>query len=150
MLGTYITANAHTPDVMAEVGMRYHADWVHDERPSPLLNDSGARMVALPYTYELNDAPLLMRSHVEGEGFAARATAQLDRLLAEPSSVGRMMCIVAHPFAIGQPHRIVHLDRLLAHVRSRDDVWVATASQIVDHYLEHNYDADLARSTMGA
>lgn len=145
MLGPYISANSWTPDLMAEVGMTYHADWVHDERPSPLLNRSGARMVALPYTYDLNDAPLLMRSHVEGEEFVERWFAQVDRMRLEGHK-GRMACLVLHPFAIGQPHRIRHLDRLLERLRTYDDVWIATASEIVDHYLTHAYEADAAIS----
>lgn len=146
MLGPNITGNEHTPDLMAEVGMRYHADWVHDERPSPLLNSSGARMVALPYSFELNDAPLLMRSHVEGDAYAERCIAQFDRLYGEAGSGGRMMCLPLHPFTIGQPHRIKHFDRLMEHLR-RHDVWIATATDIVDHYLRHNYDADLEASS---
>jgi peptidoglycan/xylan/chitin deacetylase (PgdA/CDA1 family) len=143
MLGPYISGNAWTPDLMAELGMTYHADWVHDERPSPLLNASGSRMVALPYTYEINDAPVLMRSHDEASAFADRCLAQVDRLRRE-GHAGRMTCLVLHPFAIGHPHRIRHLDRLLARLRSYEDVWIATASDIVDHYLEHGYDRDLA------
>ena len=145
MLGPYISGNEWTPDLMAEVGMSYHADWVHDERPSPLLTRTAARMVALPYTYDLNDAPLLMRSHVEADAFADRWLSQFDRLRREQQP-GRMVCLVLHPFAIGQPHRIRSLDRILAHVRRADNVWIATAGQIVDHYLEHGYDQDLAAS----
>jgi peptidoglycan/xylan/chitin deacetylase (PgdA/CDA1 family) len=144
MLGPNITGNAHTPDLMAEVGMRYHADWVHDERPSPLLTSGDARMVALPYSYELNDAPLLMRSHLEGDGYAERCIAQFERLYHEDGGGGRMMALPLHPFAIGQPHRIGHLDRVFAHLRRYDDVWFATATDIVDHYLAGDYDADLA------
>ncbi|MET8013236.1 polysaccharide deacetylase family protein [Streptomyces sp. NPDC005271] len=149
MLGPNITGNRHTPDLMAEAGMRYHADWVHDERPSPLLTAGGERMVALPYSYELNDAPLLMRSHVEGSAYADRCIAQFERLYGEEDGAGRMMCLPLHPFTIGQPHRIGHLDRVLAHLRARDDVWIATASDIVDHYLRHHYDADLRESCGG-
>jgi peptidoglycan/xylan/chitin deacetylase (PgdA/CDA1 family) len=101
MLGPNITATARTPDLMAEAGMRYHADWVHDERPSPLLTATGARMVALPYTFELNDAPLLMRSHVEGDGYAQRCIAQFDRLYDEGGDGGRVMWIVVHPISTG-------------------------------------------------
>jgi hypothetical protein len=59
------------------------------------------------------------------------------------------MCLVVHPFAIGQPHRIAHLDRVLSHLRQHDGVWIATASDIVDHYLEHHYADDLAAATGG-
>ncbi|MCW2667730.1 MAG: hypothetical protein JWN57_2692 [Frankiales bacterium] len=152
MLGPNITGNWHTPDLMAEVGMDYHADWVHDELPSPLLVANGRRMVALPYTYELNDAPLLMRSHVEGEGYARRCIAQFDRLYRESlerPGAGRLMCLVVHPFTIGQPHRIGHFARVLEHMRGHDGVYFATATQIVAHYLEHHYARDLAASTGG-
>jgi allantoinase len=143
MLGPYISGNEWTPDVMAELGMKYHADWVHDERPTPLVTSSGAPMVALPYTYELNDAPLLMRSHVEAETFVDLWLAQINRLRHEADS-GRLACLVLHPFAIGQPHRIRHLERLIDQLRTYDDVWIASATDIVDHYLTNVYPTDLA------
>ena len=146
MLGPYISGNSWTPDLMAELGMSYQADWVHDERPSPLRTASGNPMVALPYTYDLNDAPILMRSHADAADFVDRWFDQVDRLRRE-AHPGRIACLVLHPFAIGQPHRIRHLDRLLARLRTYDDVWVATASEIVDHYLAHGYDADLAAAS---
>ena len=142
ILGPFITANWRTPDLLAEAGMRYHADWVHDDRPSPLKTRSGARVVALPYTYELNDGPLL-RSHVEGPGYAERCIAQFDRLHEESEAGGRMMCLSLHPFAIGQPHRIRYFEQVIRHIREHGDVWIATASDIVDHYLAHYYDQDL-------
>lgn len=144
MLGPNITATADTADIMAELGMRYYADNVHDERPSPYLTAGEARLVAIPYSYELNDAPLLMRSHVEGAAYFEMCRRQLERLRTDAGDSGRMMCLPLHPFTIGQPHRIGQLDRLMEKLRSYDDVWIATASEIVDHYLEHNYDADLA------
>jgi peptidoglycan/xylan/chitin deacetylase (PgdA/CDA1 family) len=144
MLGPNITGNTWTPDLMARVGMRYHADWVHDERPSPLITAGGERMVALPYSYELNDAPLLMRSHIEADEYAARCVAQFDRLWRDATATGSglMMALPLHPFAIGQPHRIGALDRVLAHLRDAG-AWIARAGDIVDHYIERCYDADL-------
>lgn len=144
MLGPNITATEQTPDLMAELGMAYYADWVHDERPTPFLTSGGGRLVALPYSYELNDAPLLMRSHVEGETYLELCQRQLERLRAEAGGGGRLICLPLHPFAIGQPHRIRYLERLMGILRSHDDVWIATASQIVGHYLANNYDEDLA------
>lgn len=142
MLGPYITGNPWTPDLMAERGMRYHADWVHDERPSPLRTVGGQRLVALPYSYELNDAPLLMRSSIEGPQYEALILANLQWLRQEPGDHARMMCLPLHPFAIGQPHRVGHLDRVLEAFRAADDVWIATAGEIVATYLDQAYDAD--------
>jgi peptidoglycan/xylan/chitin deacetylase (PgdA/CDA1 family) len=149
MLGPNISGNPWTPDLMAERGMTYHADWVHDERPAPLRTRSGRRLVALPYTYSLNDAPLLMRSHRERDAYTRMCTDQFDELCEGREHVGRLMCLSLHPFAIGQPHRVDALDAVLAHLRSRDDVWIATGSQIAEHYLATAYDDDLALATAG-
>ena len=149
MLGPNITGNEWTPDVMADAGMAYHANWVHDELPSPLINSSGKTMVALQYSYELNDAPLLMRSHVEGPEYAKMCIAQFDRLCAESDSGGRMMCLPLHPFAIGQPHRIRYLEQIFEHFRQSGKAWFATANQIVSHYVANNYASDLSDSTGG-
>jgi hypothetical protein len=54
------------------------------------------------------------------------------------------MALSLHPFTIGQPHRIDYLDQVLSHLREHRDVWIATGSQIVDHYIETAMDDDLA------
>jgi peptidoglycan/xylan/chitin deacetylase (PgdA/CDA1 family) len=145
MLGPNITGNSWTPDLMAEAGMTYHADWVHDEQPTPLLTSGTQRMVALPYSYELNDAPLLMRSYVEADEYVRRCIAQFSRLGRDATAdgSGRLMALPLHPFAIGQPHRIRGLDRLLRHLRSHN-AWIARASDIVEHYRRNHLDAELA------
>jgi allantoinase len=145
MLGPNITGNSWTPDLMAEIGMRYHADWVHDERPSPLLTRSGKPLVALPYSYELNDAPLLMRGPVEGPTYAEYCIGQFEQLDAEADEDARLMCLPLHPFVIGQPHRIGHLDAVLSHL-SECGAWFATAGDIVSHYLTNYYEKDLVAS----
>jgi hypothetical protein len=142
MLGPYIMGNARTPDLMAEQGMSYHADWVHDDRPAPLIVRSGRRFVAMPYSYVLNDGPLF-RHHYEVDAYIDRARRSFDRLDREAASGGRVMALPLHPFVMGQPHRIRHLKRLFAYLRDRG-AWIATASDIVDHYLRTAYDDDVA------
>ncbi len=141
MLGPYITGNWWSADLMAEQGMTYHADWVHDERPAPLMVRGGQRFVAMPYSYVLNDGLLFRRTH-EVDGYINRAMRAFDRLDREGADGGRVMCLPIHPFLVGQPHRIRHLKRLFAYLRDRG-AWIATASEIVDHYLETAYDRDL-------
>lgn len=144
MLGPFITGTAVSPDLMAEAGMSYHADWVHDDRPSPLLTRSGAPFVAMPYSYLHNDGPLF-RGPFEGATFVDRCIRAFDRLNAEPVGGGRTMCIALHPFIFGHPHRVRHLDRLFGHLR-RNGAWLTTASEIVDHYLANHHEDDLAQA----
>jgi allantoinase len=144
MLGPFITGTPVSPDLMAEAGMSYHADWVHDDRPSPLLTRSGDPFVAMPYSFVHNDGPLF-RGPFEGASFADRCIRAFDRLHDEEGDGGRTMCIALHPFIFGHPHRIRHLERLLRHLRQRG-AWFATASQIVDHYLAEHHEDDLLQA----
>jgi hypothetical protein len=47
------------------------------------------------------------------------------------------MCIALHPYMMGQPHRIRHLDRALGHIMAREGVWQATGAEIADWYIAH-------------
>ena len=48
---------------------------------------------------------------------------------------GQVMCLALHPYMMGQPHRIGHLERLLERMLSQDGVWFATGEEIADWYL---------------
>jgi hypothetical protein len=37
---------------------------------------------------------------------------------------------------IGQPNRILSLDRVLSYIKGHQDVWCATASEIMEAYLQ--------------
>jgi peptidoglycan/xylan/chitin deacetylase (PgdA/CDA1 family) len=134
-------ATAHTPDLLAEAGFLYHADWMHDDQPTPVAVRRG-RLVSVPYSMELNDALFVMFQRPwEGDEFVQMAKDQFDRLYAEGAHDGRVMCVVLHPWVIGYPHRIRALDEILAYVRRHDGVWHATAAEIAEHYLANGYDA---------
>jgi hypothetical protein len=45
------------------------------------------------------------------------------------------MCIALHPYMMGQPHRIRHLDRALGQIMAREGVWQATGAEIADWYI---------------
>ncbi len=137
MLGPAISATDHTPDLMAEAGLVYHTDWVHDDQPVPIRVNSG-RLISVPYSFELNDSPVFAR-HYEGEYFVDMCKAQFDTLYTEGAESGRVMCIALHPFLFGQPHRVRYLDEILGYVRSHSKVWHTTADDIAQHYLDHYY-----------
>ena len=45
------------------------------------------------------------------------------------------MCLALHPYMMGQPHRIGHLERLIDYILGQDGVWAATGEEIADWYL---------------
>ena len=144
MLGPAISGTASTPDLMAEAGLIYHTDWVHDDQPVPIKVKSG-KLISVPYSIELNDAPLF-RKNYEGDYFAEICKAQFDQLYKEGAESGRVMCIALHPFLIGQPHRIKFLDEVLGYIMSHDGVWQTTADEIAEYYIANHYDQAVAHA----
>ncbi len=149
MLGPKISGTDVTCDLMVKHGMTYHADWIHDEQPRPLRTESGAKLVSVPYSFMVNDVPLIYAKHYSWDFFVDLALSQIQRLLrdAEEDGQGRVACIATHPFLSGQPGFQSYLERIFDFVRSDDRLWVTTAGEITDHYLEHHYDAQLAAAT---
>ncbi|MDE0845733.1 MAG: polysaccharide deacetylase family protein [Actinomycetota bacterium] len=138
MLGPAVSNTARTPDLMAEAGLTYHADWLHDDQPVPIKVQNG-KLVSVPYSIELNDVPVFLEHH-DPQDFVTMVKNQFDTLYEEGGQSGRVMALAIHPYLMGMPHRIDALDEMLDYVLGHDDVWQPTASEIADHFIEHSYD----------
>ena len=140
LLGWFSPAGSltvHTPDLVAEAGIKYYCDWRFDEQPFPIKVRTG-QLLTLPYQLEVNDGVNFdFRYGVEAEVFAQTAIEMFDRLYQDGAENGRVMHLALHPFLIGQPHRIRQLDRILKHITAHDGVWMATGGQIADWYSKN-------------
>jgi peptidoglycan/xylan/chitin deacetylase (PgdA/CDA1 family) len=87
----------------------------------------------MPYSFDINDG-INFRGNIEADEFADSTIAMFDRFYAEGEHQGRVMCIPIHPFILGQPHRVRHLDKILKHIASQDRVWAATGGEIANWY----------------
>jgi allantoinase len=147
MLSPAITNTARTPDLMAEAGLIYTADWFWDDQPMPLHVGQG-RLITVPYTIELNDSLMFQHTYYrqgyEGEYFVQICKDQFDVLYREGQQSGRVMCIALHPFLIGQPHRVRYLDEILSYILSHDGVWQTTADDIAEYFYANYYEQFLA------
>lgn len=133
------TPTLETQALLAEAGVRYTADYFHDDQPMPLDVPSG-RLISLPYSIEVNDFPLFAWRNIAPQEYVAILKAQFDRLHAEGAINGTVMCIPIHPFIMGQPNRIGGLEEVLAYVTRQKKVWLATGREIADWYYTHHYD----------
>ncbi|MGH3756432.1 hypothetical protein [Actinophytocola sp.] len=138
MLGPAVSATPKTPDLMARSGFTYHCDWAHDDEPTPIMVDDG-RLVSVPYTFQLGDGPVVLGAR-GGDYFEEICRRQFDALYEEGALAGRVMCIALHPFRIGQPHMIGHLESVLDYMHGFSDVWFTTADEIAAYYLDNYYD----------
>ncbi|MBO9520663.1 MAG: polysaccharide deacetylase family protein [Nocardioidaceae bacterium] len=132
-LSPALSETNRTLDLLAEAGVDYTGNWVNDEQPYEMRVTSG-RMLALPYSQEINDIPAMLEHKKSGEQFGQMIRDTFDVLYEDGARSGRVMAICVHPFLIGHPHRSKYFEQALAHIAAHDEVWLATGSQIADHY----------------
>lgn len=139
-LGPALTETAVTPDLLAECGYKYVADWCDDDQPHPLRTRSGKPLLSVPYSIEVNDYPAFLNRAMTGAEFGQMITDQFDWLYDEAGRIGTglVMCVALHPFLVGQPFRALHLESALRHMRQREEVWWTTGAEIADWYNDHN------------
>jgi peptidoglycan/xylan/chitin deacetylase (PgdA/CDA1 family) len=127
----------NTPDLVAEAGISYICDFYHDDQPTPVRVRSG-RLVSLPYQMDLNDAVMIAAGAGEGDDLLLAMRDAFDTLYAEGEAQPRVLCLALHPYLIGRPHRIRHLDEMLGFIRRHEGVWLATGAEIADWYMANH------------
>ena len=132
-LGPGLTETEETPDLLAEAGVQYVGDYVHDDEPSELLTRHGP-LVTLPYTVSVNDIPMMMVQHHRSAAFLERARDQFDRLYQEGASRAKILCFAVPPYISGVPHRIKYLEAFLDYARGHQGVAFWTGEEILDWY----------------
>ena len=134
-MGPGLAETFDTPDILAEEGIEYIADWCNDDQPYPMKVKSGS-LVALPYTVELNDIPVyLVQNHRSPELFE-RAKDHFDTLYREGEESARVMCVSTHPYITGAAHRIKYYEKIFEYIRQHDHVVFMTGSEILDWYIQ--------------
>jgi len=117
--------------VVEEGGFLYDSDSYADELPY-WLDVGGSSHLVIPYTLDANDFKFLLpNGFVTADDFTAYLVDSLEVLREEG---GRMMSVGLHCRIVGHPGRARGLERFLEHVRSCDDVWVATRADIARHW----------------
>jgi hypothetical protein len=131
-----LTETLDTPDLLAEAGIRYCADWVVDDLPCPMRTSHGP-LLTMPYSVELNDIPIMMIQHHRAEELFDRTVAQFDRLHVEAETQGaKVMGLAVHPYISGVPHRIGWFEKALAHMAGQPGTLFWQGRQIMDWYLK--------------
>ena len=133
-LGSGLQETWDSLDLLAAEGCEYVGDWVNDDQPYMMTLAGGRRMVAMPYTQEINDKPVFERQHRTAEEFRDMICRQFDVLYREGTQSGRVMAIAIHPYLTGVPHRIDAFAAALAYICAHGGVWKATGAEIARHY----------------
>ena len=128
------SAPSITPDLLHEAGYEYLLDWCADDQPIWLAT-RGGRLLAVPYPQELNDSTAIVGRRVGAAEFADMIVDQFEEMLEQSTAGPLVMGIALHAYIVGQPFRLRHLRRALAHIAARRDaIWLATAGAIARHF----------------
>ncbi len=133
-LGPGLHETLDTLDYLAEVGFKFVTDWPMDEQPVS-MKTSADPIVAMPYTLELSDLPMMVVHQHESRVWYERVVDQFDRLYQEGEQQPRVMSMSVHPYIMGVPHRIKHFEAAYDYMLRHDDVWFTTAEEIYDWYI---------------
>ncbi|MDB5410633.1 MAG: polysaccharide deacetylase [Rhodospirillales bacterium] len=135
-LGPWISQSAATPDLLREAGYEYLLDWCHDDQPVWMRTRGGRAILSVPYPQELNDIPAIVGRKMNADDFADMVVDQFEEMLLQAAAgPALVMGVALHPYIVGQPYRLRHLRRALAHIAGkRDRLWITTAGAVAEHF----------------
>jgi peptidoglycan/xylan/chitin deacetylase (PgdA/CDA1 family) len=127
------TPSSNTARLLARAAYSWHGDCFDEDLPYVESFDS-QRIVAIPFTVEVNDLPLYVRY-----GNSPRTMLEVfdDTIGALRGHQERAVSldVTVHAHVFGRPSGAWVYERILQRVRDMPDVWVGTRSQIADHVL---------------
>jgi peptidoglycan/xylan/chitin deacetylase (PgdA/CDA1 family) len=119
----------HTMGLIRKAGFTYDSSLMAMDEPYELLSDGQPTgLIELPVEWILDDAPYFgsAGSLPSPELIFRVYKDEFDRAYQD----GTMLMLTMHPHVIGHRSRIVHLETLIAYMKTKPDVWFATAAQI--------------------
>ena len=132
-LGPGLSETVDTPDILAAEGIEFLHDWALDDLPTWMQTTHGP-IVALPYTFELNDVPVYAIQNGTTDEYFRRVEATLAVLDRELPTQPRVMTLALHPHIIGVPHLAHQLERALDLLMARHDTIFLTSSPMGDWF----------------
>ena len=125
----------NTLTILRDLGFRYESSLMADDSPYEILqNGQPTGLVELPVEWILDDAPLfnpLGQSYMNPRDVARVWIDEFDRAYEE----GTMFVLTMHPHVIGHRSRIVALEMVIDHIRSKPSgtVWWATHADAAEY-----------------
>jgi peptidoglycan/xylan/chitin deacetylase (PgdA/CDA1 family) len=122
----------HSPNTLSiirEMGFLYESSLMADDRPYELVQDGEPTgLVELPVEWILDDAPLfnpLGNRYMNPRDVLQVWIDEFDKAWEE----GTMFLLTMHPHVIGHRSRIVVLEELIDHIKTKSGVWFGTHAE---------------------
>lgn len=134
-LGAGLAESYETPDNLKQQQVEFLHDWTLDDLPNWMRTKHGP-MVALPYTFELNDVPVYAIQNSSSDEMLKRLEATIAVFEREAEHQTRILTFGLHPHIIGVPHIAYHFEKALDILLNRNDTVFVTSSQMGDWFIE--------------
>jgi peptidoglycan/xylan/chitin deacetylase (PgdA/CDA1 family) len=128
------TPSEQTIKSLIDEGYRWHSEVLDADSPYEQEFDNG-KIVAIPFSMDINDLPHAMRYGRTPRQYVEMADDFLRHALASEDGA-IIMDVTAHPHCYGRPGTAWAYEEVVKKVAARDDVWLATRAEIVEHYLK--------------
>ena len=126
-----------TPELLKENGIEFLHDWLIDELPCWMRTKLGP-IVAMPYTFELNDVPIWTVQNNSCDEMKKRVDATLNIFDEERLYNTKIITLALHPHIVGVPQNFYYLKKIIEDLKKRDDVIFMTSSQIGDWFVKED------------
>ena len=125
--------------VMEEGGFLYDSDTYDDDLPYWVNElESNNKHLIIPYTLDVNDMRFASpQGFNSGDQFFNYLKDSFDALYLEGETHPKMMSVGMHARILGRPGRIMAMRKFLEYVKTFDDVWFCTRSEIAEHWYEN-------------
>jgi peptidoglycan/xylan/chitin deacetylase (PgdA/CDA1 family) len=128
-LSRYLPSD-HTRRLLAQEGFVYHMDDFSGEEP---FWDPEHKIVVVPYQLDTNDMKMWSDPAYTARAWADYVIDSFDTLYAEGAG---MLSVGVHLRIMGRPGRAHGFEKVLQHIASKTDVWVATRLEIAEYFKQ--------------
>jgi peptidoglycan/xylan/chitin deacetylase (PgdA/CDA1 family) len=132
----WIRPGVNTLEILQELGFTYHIDDLSADEPF-LQRINGHPFATVPYSAHLNDIVSFDFPGFSPADYEQQLADEFEQLYDEGATRRRMMVIGLHERLSGHASRVRVLDRTLARLREREDVWWARKDEIASWILSH-------------
>src|ERR1700682_473877 len=132
----WIRPGVNTLEILQELGFIYHIDDLSADEPF-LQSINGQPFATVPYSVHLNDIASFDFPGFSPADYEQQLVDEFEQLYDEGAYRRRMMVIGLHERLSGHASRVRVLDRVLARLREREDVWWARKDEIALWTMQH-------------
>lgn len=134
-----------TPKLLFERGFLYSSSMRGDDRPyNTIIENRKTNFIEIPTRWELDDYVAMAYNYFPEEPSGLDRISGYDQVLDNfirefdgYYKYGLCFVPMMHPQVIGTPGHIQILDKLIAHILKKRDVWFATGSEIANWYINN-------------